>query len=43
MYGTIGRFHIKPGMEGRFRELIQGQSPGRTALSSSRVGNERGA
>jgi hypothetical protein len=27
MYGTIGRFRIKAGMEGRFRQLIEGQAP----------------
>ena len=27
MYGTIGRFRIKPGMEGQFRQLIEGQAP----------------
>jgi quinol monooxygenase YgiN len=27
MYGTIGRFRIKPGMEGRFRQLIAEQAP----------------
>ncbi len=26
MYGTIGRFRIKPGMEGQFRQLIEGQA-----------------
>jgi quinol monooxygenase YgiN len=25
MYGTIGRFHIKPGMEAQFRQLIEEQ------------------
>jgi quinol monooxygenase YgiN len=25
MYGTIGRFHIKPGMEARFRQLLESQ------------------
>ena len=25
MYGTIGRFHVKPGMEGQFRQIIDGQ------------------
>jgi quinol monooxygenase YgiN len=27
MYGTIGRCRIKPGMEGQFRQLIEGQAP----------------
>ena len=27
MYGTIGRFRIKAGMEGRFRQLIAEQAP----------------
>ena len=26
MYGTIGRLRIKPGMEGQFRQLLQGQA-----------------
>ena len=26
MYGTIGRLHIKPGMESQFRQLIEGQA-----------------
>jgi heme-degrading monooxygenase HmoA len=26
MYGTIGRLHIKAGMEGQFRQLIEGQA-----------------
>ena len=26
MYGTIGLLHIKPGMEGQFRQLLQGQA-----------------
>lgn len=26
MYGTVGRFHIKPGMEGLFRQLNEGQA-----------------
>ena len=26
MYGTIGRFRIKAGMEGQFRQLIEGQA-----------------
>jgi quinol monooxygenase YgiN len=26
MYGTIGHLHIKPGMEGQFRQLLQGQA-----------------
>jgi quinol monooxygenase YgiN len=26
MYGTIGRLHIKPGMEGQFRQLLQEQA-----------------
>ena len=27
MYGTIGHFRIKPGMEGQFRQLIEEQAP----------------
>ena len=27
MYGTIGRFRIKPGMEAQFRQLIEAQAP----------------
>ena len=27
MYGTIGRLHIKAGMESQFRQLIEGQAP----------------
>jgi len=27
MYGTIGRFRIKAGMESQFRQLIEGQAP----------------
>ncbi len=27
MYGTIGRLRIKAGMEGQFRQLIEGQAP----------------
>src|SRR5947209_19227873 len=34
MYGTIGRLHIKAGMEGQFRQLIEGQVP---AFASGRV------
>ncbi len=26
MYGTIGRLHIKPGMEGQFGQLLQEQA-----------------
>jgi quinol monooxygenase YgiN len=26
MYGTIGHLHIKPGMEGQFRQLLQEQA-----------------
>ncbi len=26
MYGTIGRLHIKPGLEGQFRQLLQEQA-----------------
>jgi quinol monooxygenase YgiN len=25
MYGTIGRFHVKPGMEAQFRQLLEEQ------------------
>jgi hypothetical protein len=34
MYGTIGRFRIKAGMEGRFRQLIAEQAP---AFEAGRV------
>jgi heme-degrading monooxygenase HmoA len=34
MYGTIGRLHIKAGMEGQFRQLIEGQVP---AFASGQV------
>jgi quinol monooxygenase YgiN len=34
MYGTIGRLRIKPGMEGQFRQLLEGQAP---AFESGRV------
>lgn len=27
MYGTIGRFRIKPGMEGQFRQVFEGDAP----------------
>ena len=27
MYGTIGRLRIKPGMEGQFKQILQGQAP----------------
>lgn len=27
MYGTIGHFRIKPGMEAQFRQLIEAQAP----------------
>jgi quinol monooxygenase YgiN len=27
MYGTIGRLRIKAGMEGQFRQIIEGQAP----------------
>ena len=27
IYGTIGRLRIKAGMEGQFRQLIEGQAP----------------
>ena len=26
MYGTIGRLRIKPGMDGQFRQLLEGQA-----------------
>src|SRR5260370_28186687 len=34
MYGTVGRLRIKPGMEGQFRQLLEGQAP---AFESGRV------
>ena len=27
MYGTIGRFRIKAGMESQFRQVFEGQTP----------------
>ena len=27
MYGTIGRLRIKAGMEGQFKQILQGQAP----------------